>query len=434
MSDLDAARPRASSRDTVLPQVEAWDRADELPHAVLRGARRARPDGRARAARVRRRRARGGRARAGVAHALAGLDLADRRGQPDRAGHRAARPPRHRGAARALAARHRARATVLASFSITEPQAGSDLEPASRRRRAPLDGGGLVLDGEKRWVAGGVSSDVVFLLAEVDGARPSCVVLPGRRARRARRWEVERARQGRLPRRRVGGLPLRRATRRRAPRCSATSPGEGARQMLDALDVGRVNVACRALGILDRCLACAVEESTTREVGDGLLGEHTHAQLRIGELRRAARRGRGARRARGGRRSTRGADDARELSTAAKIVASDTAVWAVDLAARLARQPLLRGRRRARPPAPRRAADADRRGRQRRAAARARAPAAALASGCGSRSKRGSPSSGIASQSGAEETQVCHSRADAGVAVDGAEPDDHERAVLGGRR
>jgi len=30
------------------------------------------------------------------------------------------------------------------------------------------------------------------------------------------------------------------------------------------------------------------------------------------------------------------ADDARELSTAAKVVASDTAVWAVDRAARLA--------------------------------------------------------------------------------------------------
>ncbi len=107
------------------------------------------------------------------------------------------------------------------------------------------------------------------------------------------------------------------------------APGEGARQMLDALDVGRVNVACRALGILDRCLACAVEESTTREVGDGLLGDHTHAQLRVGELvaRRAAvealvERAAAAVDAR--------ADDARELSTAAKVVASDTAVWAVD--------------------------------------------------------------------------------------------------------
>ena len=107
--------------------------------------------------------------------------------------------------------------------------------------------------------------------------------------------------------------------------------------MLDALDVGRVNVACRALGIIDRALACAVEESTGRAIGDGVLGDHTHAQLRVGELRRAPRRGRRARRA-----APRAAVDARrrrrarELSTAAKVVASDTAVWAVDRAARLA--------------------------------------------------------------------------------------------------
>ena len=94
-------------------------------------------------------------------------------------------------------------------------------------------------------------------------------------------------------------------------------------------------VACRALGIIDRCLASAVEESTTREVGDGLLGGHTHAQIRVGEMvaRRAGiealiDRAAGAVDAR--------ADDARTLSTAAKIVASDTSVWAVDRAARLA--------------------------------------------------------------------------------------------------
>src|SRR5215213_9155985 len=62
---------------------------------------------------------------------------------------------------------------AVAAFSITEPQAGSDLKRIETTAQ-PLDGGGLRLDGEKRWVAGGVSADVVFLL--VDG--PSCVILP----------------------------------------------------------------------------------------------------------------------------------------------------------------------------------------------------------------------------------------------------------------
>jgi alkylation response protein AidB-like acyl-CoA dehydrogenase len=228
-----------------------------------------------------------------------------------------------------------ARGECLASFSITEPQAGSDLGRIETSARA-RPGGGLVLDGEKRWVAGGASSDVVFLMAEMEGAdKPSCVVLPAD-GRGSAGWRVEALDK-------VGYRGVESAAYRfdqhEEPGAEILGGddaiGQGARQMLDSLDVGRVNVACRALGILDRCLACAVDECTTREVGDGLLREHTHAQLRVGELiaRRAAIESVVDRAARAVDARD---DDARELSTAAKIVASDTAVWAVDRAARLA--------------------------------------------------------------------------------------------------
>ena len=229
-----------------------------------------------------------------------------------------------------------ARGECVASFSITEPQAGSDIGRIETRagRRA---GGGLVLDGEKRWIAGGVSSDVVFMMVEVDGsAKPSCVVLPAE-GRGSASWRVEDLDK-------VGYRGVESAAYVFESHEAAGAEvlggndeglGAGARSMLDALDVGRVNVACRALGIVDRALACAVEECTTRAVGDGLLGEHTHAQMRVGELlaRRAAVEAlvecaADAVDARG--------EDARELSTAAKITASDTAVWAVDRAGRLA--------------------------------------------------------------------------------------------------
>jgi alkylation response protein AidB-like acyl-CoA dehydrogenase len=319
---------------TVLPQVDEWDRADDLPDAAL--------------ARL---------VDLGLTGALVpadyggpGLGVADlvpawralSHGWISLTG--AVNPT---GLATALLVRHGtteqrerwlpaiARGECLASFSITEPQAGSDLgriEMSAGRR----DGGGLVLDGEKRWVAGGASSDVVFLMAEIDGTgKPSCVVLPSD-GRGSATWQLEELDK-------VGYRGVESAAYRfdahESPGAEVLGGdegvGEGARQMLDVLDVGRVNVACRALGILDRCIACAVDESVTREVGDGLLGEHTHAQLRVGELiaQRAAvesliDRAAAAVDAR--------ADDARELSTAAKIVASDAAVWAVDRAARLA--------------------------------------------------------------------------------------------------
>src|SRR4051812_38979316 len=201
-----------------------------------------------------------------------------------------------------------ARGECVASFSITEPQAGSDIgRIETSARRLPAGGGGaggpapsgsatageagcapsgsapsgsapsgsagLVLDGEKRWVAGGASSDVIFMMVEVDGAaKPSCVVLPAE-GRDSASWRVEDLDK-------VGYRGVESAAyvfeSHEAPGAEILGGdeglGSGARFMLDALDVGRVNVACRALGIIDRAIACAVEECRSRAVGDGMLG------------------------------------------------------------------------------------------------------------------------------------------------------------------
>jgi alkylation response protein AidB-like acyl-CoA dehydrogenase len=320
--------------ETVLPQVTAWDRADDLPPEVL-----------------------GRLVELGLPGAMVpreyggpGLGVADlapawralSQGWISLTG--AVNPT---GLATALLVRHGtpeqrdrwlpaiARGEVMASFSITEPQAGSDLGLIETSAR-PRPGGGLVIDGQKRWVAGGASSQVVFLLADTPGAgRPSCVVLPAD-GRGGPSWRVEELDK-------VGYRGVESAAYRfdghEAPGAEILGgdeqAGRGARAMLDALDVGRINVACRGLGIVDRCIACAVAECTTREVGGGMLGDHTHARLRVGSLvaRRAAvealvDRAAAAVDAR--------APEARELSTAAKVVASESAVWAVDEAARLA--------------------------------------------------------------------------------------------------
>ncbi len=334
MPDAIHAAVRRFVDETVLPEVAAWDRADDLPGWALDKL-----------------------VELGLTGALVpieyggpGLGVADlvpswralSQGWISLTG--AINPT---GLATALLVRHGtdaqrerwlpgiARGEVLASFSITEPQAGSDLGRLETSA-TPLDGGGLRMDGQKRWVAGGASSDVVFLMAEVEGSeKPSCVVLPPE-GRGTATWRVEDLDK-------VGYRGVESAAyvfeSHRATGAEVLGGeegvGAGARFMLDALDVGRVNVACRALGILDRCLACAVEESVHREIGDGVLGDHTHAQMRVGELiaRRAAVEALVWRAA----AAVDARDDgARELATAAKLVASDTAVWAVDAAARLA--------------------------------------------------------------------------------------------------
>lgn len=221
---------------------------------------------------------------------------------------------------------------VHAAFSITEPQAGSDLKRLETT--ATRSDSGWRIDGRKRWVAGGVSAPVVFMLARVEG-KLSCVVLPAE-GRGSDAWAVEELDK-------IGYRGVESAAYVFRGLVSAGAEilggeeciGKGPRQMLGALDVGRVNVACRALGIIDRALEAALHEATERRVGDGLLGDHTHVQIRIGEIR--------ARLMASESLVTRAATevdaqsfDARELATAAKIYAAETAVWAVEVASRLA--------------------------------------------------------------------------------------------------
>jgi alkylation response protein AidB-like acyl-CoA dehydrogenase len=326
------ASVRAFVDDVVLPGVAEWDRADELPDGVL-----ARVVGLGLTG-----------ALVPAQHGGPGLGVADlwpawrvlSQGWISLTG--AINPT---NLATTLLVRHGTEAQrerwlpgiaagdVLASFSITEPQAGSDLQRIETSARTAASGG-LVLDGDKRWVAGGVSSDVVFLMASVDGdEKPSCVILPAE-GRDSPSWRLEEI--DKLGYRGVESAAYAFEGHHAAEaEVLGDEPGAGARQMLDALDVGRVNVACRALGIIDRALACAVEESTGRAIGDGVLGDHTHAQLRVGEL--LARRAAVAALVASAAEAVDARDGtSRELATAAKVVASDTAVWAVDRAARLA--------------------------------------------------------------------------------------------------
>ena len=223
---------------------------------------------------------------------------------------------------------------VWASFSITEPGAGSDLRRIETWVEPADDG--LLITGRKRWIAGGFSFPLAFMLAIVKGQlRPSCILLPAD-GRGSATWTVE-------PLDKLGYRGVESAAWRfeghHAPEAQIlggeAGQGQGARQMLDVLAVGRVNVACRGLGIIDRALECALEEATGRGIGRGVLGDHSHTQLRIGEMRSrqlvveaAVRRAATA--------IDAGEADAAEWATAAKTMASESAVWAVELASRLA--------------------------------------------------------------------------------------------------
>lgn len=224
---------------------------------------------------------------------------------------------------------------VWSSFSITEPGAGSDLRRIETWVEPADDG--LVITGRKRWIAGGISFPLAFMLANVKGElRPSCILLPAAEGRHTDTWAVE-------PLDKLGYRGVESAAWRFDGHHAAGAEilggeeghGRGVQQMLDVLAIGRVNVACRALGIIDRALACALAEATERGIGRGVLGDHSHTQLRIGDLRARQLVVEAAVRS-AAEAVDAGDQDAAARATAAKTVASESAVWAVECASRLA--------------------------------------------------------------------------------------------------
>jgi alkylation response protein AidB-like acyl-CoA dehydrogenase len=223
---------------------------------------------------------------------------------------------------------------IWSSFSITEPDAGSDLRRLSTRA-TPVDGG-MIINGAKRWIAGGKSFPVTCMLTLVEGAdRPSCLILPSE-GRGDDSWSVEML--DKIGYRGVESAAWR-FDRHFAPGAEVlggeSGLGRGARQMVDVLAVGRVNVACRALGIIDRALECALDQATQREIGVGTLGDHTHAQLAIGDIWSRQRVIEAAIR-HAAAAIDAGSPDAGEFASAAKVLASGTAVAVVNSASRLA--------------------------------------------------------------------------------------------------
>ena len=146
----------------------------------------------------------------------------------------------------ALAARRWPPASAAARLSLSEPDAGSDTRNISCR--AARDGDEYVIDGTKAWVTNGERAGIVALAARTEEGISAFIVekepgpsFEGITVQQARR-------QARLQGRRDGRDGLRRPPRPRRQRSSA-SAGRGLPQILGVLEVGRINIASRAVGV-----------------------------------------------------------------------------------------------------------------------------------------------------------------------------------------
>jgi alkylation response protein AidB-like acyl-CoA dehydrogenase len=179
---------------------------------------------------------------------------------------------------------------VRGAFSMSEPGLGSDV--AAIRTRAVRDGDSYVVDGQKMWLTNGASSTLVAALVRTDegAARPHQnlttllvekpagfgEVLPGLTI------------PGKLDKMGYKGVDTTELVfdgfRIGADAVLGGTPGRGFAQMMDGVEVGRVNVAARACGISIRAFELAVAYAQQRETFGRPIAEHQAIAFSLAEM------------------------------------------------------------------------------------------------------------------------------------------------------
>jgi len=176
------------------------------------------------------------------------------------------------------------------AFSMSEPDCGSDV--SGIRTQARLDGDNYVIDGQKMWVTNGGSSSLVAVLCRTDTGDSSVY-------RNMTTFLIEKepgfgevARgltiPGKISKMGYKGVDttelLFDSYQLPADRVLGGTPGRGFYQMMDGIEVGRVNVAARGAGVARRAFELAIAYAQQRETFGKPIAEHQAVQFRLAEM------------------------------------------------------------------------------------------------------------------------------------------------------
>ena len=165
-------------------------------------------------------------------------------------------------------------------LSLSEPDAGSDTRNISCR--AARDGDEYVINGSKAWVTNGERAAIVALAARTEEGITAFIVEkePGGRF------------EGIAVSKHVGKLGYRGVetvemayTDHRIPAANVIGDlGRGLPQILGVLEVGRINIAARAVGVARAAFDAALAYSMQRETMGKVIGEHQAIQLKLADM------------------------------------------------------------------------------------------------------------------------------------------------------
>jgi alkylation response protein AidB-like acyl-CoA dehydrogenase len=166
------------------------------------------------------------------------------------------------------------------ALSLSEPDAGSDTRNISCR--ATRDGDEYVLNGTKAWVTNGERAGLVALAARTDEGISAFIVEkePGPRFEGI---SVSKN-VGKLGYRGVETVEMTYSDHRIPAANLIGDAGRGLPQILGVLEVGRINIASRAVGVARAAFDAALAYAQQRETFGKPIGEHQAIQLKLADM------------------------------------------------------------------------------------------------------------------------------------------------------
>jgi len=177
---------------------------------------------------------------------------------------------------------------IRGGLALTEPDAGTDLQGI--RMTARREGGDYVINGTKTWISNGIEGSCFALLVKTDPeAKPrhkgmSLFIAPkqkgftvGRKLEKLGYKSIDSAElvfeDYRIP----------------ADHLIGEVEGQGFYQATGGLELGRINVAARGVGIAEGALKLATEYAQVRHTFGKPIAEHQAIALKLGEMATRAR-------------------------------------------------------------------------------------------------------------------------------------------------
>ena len=177
---------------------------------------------------------------------------------------------------------------VRGGLALTEPDAGTDLQGI--RTTARRDGSGYVINGTKTWISNGIEGSCFALLVKTDpAAEPrhkgmSMFIAPkkegfavGKRLEKLGYKSID------------SGELVFEDYQLSADHLIGGVEGQGFYQATGGLELGRLNVAARGVGVAEGALKLATEYAQVRRTFGKPICEHQAIQLKLGEMATRAR-------------------------------------------------------------------------------------------------------------------------------------------------